>query len=554
VANLPSIEGLARRFEPLACRPGQSDEERSRNAHFTLAMSLIIPAGLLWALIYALFGAYAAAAMPLAYSVLSTLNLLVLSRTGRFRAYQLVQLLLILLVPFATQLALGGFVGGSGVVLWALLAPFFALLFTTRPEAAAWFTAFVAQVVIAAVAQPSLRADNDLPDWLVSAFFAMNISAVSAVAFTILASFINQREQLRALEVAYLEQTVMLRQREKLATLGTLAAGVAHELNNPAAAVRRAASQLEPALAGLRGAFVALATTHVTEDQMRYLADLFSDAPRIVAPLAPLEQSAHEQELEDWLDEHGVPEPWDLAPLLAGEGHTPPDLERLVPVFDPEQVRAVCSIMAHAAAGRSLTANIGDGATRISDIVGALRSYSYLDRGTVQQVDITEGIESTLVLLRGKLRDVQVEREYGADLPPVQVRGSELNQVWTNIIHNAVDAMDGRGTIRVRARRGDGAHDGGVVVEIEDDGPGIPEHVVPRVFDPFFTTKEPGAGTGLGLNISHNIVVRQHGGEMSVDSRPGRTRFRVALPMAVPESTEAADDPADDDLENPYEH
>jgi signal transduction histidine kinase len=156
-----------------------------------------------------------------------------------------------------------------------------------------------------------------------------------------------------------------------------------------------------------------------------------------------------------------------------------------------------------------------------------LRNYSYVDRGTWQTVDITEGIDSTLVLLRAKLGSIVIERDYEAGLPHLEVRGNELNQVWTNVLDNAADALQGTGTIWVRARR----NDNDVVVEIEDDGPGIPVDVVGRVFDPFFTTKEPGKGTGLGLNISHNIVVQVHGGRFEVVSRPGRTIFTVALPI-----------------------
>jgi signal transduction histidine kinase len=193
----------------------------------------------------------------------------------------------------------------------------------------------------------------------------------------------------------------------------------------------------------------------------------------------------------------------------------------------------VCTTLARSLAARSLAAGIGDGATRISDIVAALRSYSYLDRGTRQSVDVTEGLESTLVLLRAKLAGMHVERDYQPDLPSVWVNGSALNQVWTNIIDNAIDATGGSGRIILRTRHsGDAAGDGCLVVEIEDDGPGMPPDVVAQVFDPFFTTKEPGKGTGLGMNISHNIVVAEHNGTIAVESRPGRTCFRVEVPLA----------------------
>ena len=178
-----------------------------------------------------------------------------------------------------------------------------------------------------------------------------------------------------------------------------------------------------------------------------------------------------------------------------------------------------------------LLGEIGEGAGRISAIVGAMRSYAYLDQASVQIVDITEGLENTLVLLGSKLKGgVVVRRQYAEYLPRIQAHGSELNQVWTNIIENAIDAMSGRGNITVRTA----ALDGYVLAEIEDDGPGMPPQVAARVFDPFFTTKPPGKGTGLGLNISHNIVVQEHKGRIEVDSQPGRTTFRVLLPIAAP--------------------
>jgi len=187
--------------------------------------------------------------------------------------------------------------------------------------------------------------------------------------------------------------------------------------------------------------------------------------------------------------------------------------------------------MARANEAHKLLAEVGEGAGRISRIVGAMRSYAYLDQAPVQNVDITEGLENTLVLLGSKLKPgVVVRRQYAEHLPRIQAHGSELNQVWTNIIENAVDAMGGRGTLTVRTA----ARDGYALAEIEDDGPGMAPETAARVFDPFFTTKPPGQGTGLGLNISHNIVVAEHKGRIEVDSQPGRTTFRVLLPTAVP--------------------
>jgi signal transduction histidine kinase len=223
--------------------------------------------------------------------------------------------------------------------------------------------------------------------------------------------------------------------------------------------------------------------------------------------------------------------------VLVAAGTTTAELDGLARQLDPSVFGAGVAFLGHTATATSLSDGIVAAARRISDIVAAMRSYTYLDRGTWQTVDVTEGIESTVVLMRSKLGAMRVERRYAPDVPQIEVRGNELNQVWTNVIDNAVDATGGRGTLVIRTS----VADGWVVVELEDDGPGMSPGVAERVFDPFFTTKPPGSGTGLGLSISHTIVVRQHGGRMSVRSEPGRTSFRVELPRVRPPADGAAD-------------
>jgi signal transduction histidine kinase len=545
------VSEVVARLEPWSCQPGDDDRARTQKAQFTLAMTLIIPAGLVWGLVYFLAGATTAAVMPLAYAVLSGANLFVLHRTHRFWWFQTTELALIVALPFLLQLALGGYVAGSAVVLWAILGPLFAVMYASERQVVVWFGVFLAAVVVAGVAQPSLDPDNSLPHWLITVFFVLNVGVVSGIALGILLNFVRGRDRLHELERAYFDQSVMLRQREKLATLGTLAAGVAHELNNPAAAVRRAAEQLRPVVDGLRTHGLDLAGGDGSGGAGA-AARLAARAPAAESgrpALSPVQQSMREQELEDWLDDHGVPEPWEVATSLVALGVGVDDLDDLAGATDPRRLGAAVTLLADGHAATGLAEAIAEGARRISDIVSALRSYSYLDRGTVQVVDLTEGLESTLVLLQAKLKDVVVRREYAERLPTVPVRGNELNQVWTNILDNAVDAMGGRGTITLRTA----ATDDDVVVEIEDDGPGMPAEVAGRVFDPFFTTKAPGQGTGLGLNISFNIVVQQHGGEISVDSEPGRTTFRVSVPRtgvpatAGPGAPDGPDAAADDD-------
>lgn len=334
----------------------------------------------------------------------------------------------------------------------------------------------------------------------------------------------------------------MLRQSEKMAQLGTLTAGVAHELNNPAAAVKRGVAQLEEALAALAAAGQRLGALGLTAAESaaleRFAAEARARARHPVA-LDALALSDREQELEAWLEGRGVPEPWSLAPGLAAMDADGARLDALAAAAggDGARLPVVVSWLAATYAVANVLAEIGQGAGRISEIVKALKAYSYLDQAPVQQVDVHEGLDNTLVILRGKLKTgIDVRREYAPDLPKIEAWGSELNQVWTNIIDNAADALTENGgahkEIVLRTRR-EGAF---VVVEIHDNGPGIPPDTIGRVFDPFFTTKPPGKGTGMGLDISYKIVVDKHRGDIRVFSRPGDTTFEVRLPIAAAKS------------------
>lgn len=347
-----------------------------------------------------------------------------------------------------------------------------------------------------------------------------------------------QRKKLRDLEVAYLRQEVALRQSEKLATLGKLSAGMAHELNNPAAAAQRGAGQLRAAVSQLQDAQLRVGALELAPAQRDTLLNLDRVArERAMQPsdMDAIAQSDRASQLEDWLQEQGVERAWEYAPILASMAYTTSDLAALGRVFSVQQRATVVAWLGQTYTVYSLLEEIAQGTGRIVDLVKALKTYTYLDRAPVQAVDVHEGLDSTLVMLRSKLKGgITVRREYAPDLPHIQAYASELNQVWTNIIDNAADAMEGKGEITLRTRR-EGEW---VVVEIEDNGPGIPDSIQPTVFDPFFTTKPPGAGTGLGLSISHNIIVQKHGGTISVTSRPGKTRFVVRLPIQLPAAVE----------------
>jgi PAS domain S-box-containing protein len=319
--------------------------------------------------------------------------------------------------------------------------------------------------------------------------------------------------------------------QEKMASLGKLSAGMAHELNNPAAAAQRSAAQLEATLSRLQDAQEKMGELEFDEKQIERLMALdrlAQERARKPVVLDAVTCSDREAAFEEWLDRKGIETAWELVPALVSLGCDQDDLRGLAETFTKDQFPVVLGWLSSKHATYALVAEIGLGTSRITEIVKALKTYTYMDQAPVQTVDLREGLDNTLIILQSKLRaGITVRREYADDLPAIQAYGSELNQVWTNIIDNAIDAMGGQGTLIVRARR-DGSW---VVVEIEDNGPGIPEELQSTIFDPFVTTKPPGEGTGLGLNISRNLVVQKHRGEISLSSEPGRTRFDVRLPI-----------------------
>ena len=320
------------------------------------------------------------------------------------------------------------------------------------------------------------------------------------------------------------------RQREALVALGTLAAGLAHEINNPASAAVRSVGALQQSsddvfasLQQLAGVGIS-ASQFVALDELRRSIDVAS-APTGVA-LADLEES-----LLDWLGDHEVDRDWVIAPALAAAGASPAWLDRAASALPGAALQAGLEWVASSVTTSALIAEAQDATRRISDLVSAVKSYSQLDRAAVQDVRVVDGLESTLIMLGHKLREgVTVVRDYDDSVPAVTANPGELNQVWTNLVDNAVDAMDGAGTLTLRTH----ADERHVVVEICDTGAGMTDEVAAHAFEPFFTTKEVGKGTGLGLDISRRIVVERHGGAIDVRSEPGHTVVAVRLPRRAP--------------------
>jgi signal transduction histidine kinase len=325
------------------------------------------------------------------------------------------------------------------------------------------------------------------------------------------------------------ETTRLEQQRDRLASLGKLSAGLAHELNNPASAAKRAASQLRHILKKIRDASLELGKRDLSPAQKSEIEKLEASFTQVdVVPPDALTINDLEDQIDSLLRSHGQNDLWMLAAGLARRNIKPEVVESLFANLDRDTARAALVRIAASVEVATLLHEIESSTSRISDLVGAIKEYTHMDQSPVQNVDVIKSLETTLTILNHKLKQgVVVQRDYQRVPLLVNSFGSELNQVWTNIIDNAIDAMHGKGELRVRTYRDDGC----VVVEIADNGPGIPDEVQPHIFEPFFTTKGVGEGTGLGLDTVQRIV-KKHRGNIQVNSKPGDTRFQVWLPLA----------------------
>jgi signal transduction histidine kinase len=323
-------------------------------------------------------------------------------------------------------------------------------------------------------------------------------------------------------------------QRERLLALGKLTASLTHELNNPAAAAARATAGLRERFAGMRHKLALLSDGRLDGAVLRSLTTLQEE---VVARIGtspepgPIERADREDRLGEWLDERDVGHAWELGEVFVAAGLGTDDLDRVAGAVGPAALESALHWLRYTVETELLLAEVAESTTRISALLDAAKQYSQMDRMPHRATDLHAGLDATLVVMSGKVAPgVTVVKDYDRDLPPVPAYAGELNQVWTNLIHNALDAMQGTGTLTLRtARDGDRA-----LVEIGDTGPGVPEELRRRVFEPFFTTKPVGQGTGLGLDVSWRIVVNRHGGDLRVESRPGDTRFQVRLPLEEP--------------------
>ena len=328
------------------------------------------------------------------------------------------------------------------------------------------------------------------------------------------------------------ELEIKLRQQEKLAALGKLSAGLAHELNNPAAAGRRAAKQLGSEIASLQKKMLSLRGKRFSLHHRQLLQKLQQQAINTAnhQSLSPLEQSDREDILTDWLENQGVEDAWELVPSLVYAGIEPILLEELASDMESKAFSEAISWLEATLTMNGLVNEVEQSTSRISELVGAIKNYSYMDRSAVQEIDIHEGLDNTLKILHHKLKyGVTVNRQYAKNIPTISVYAGQLNQVWTNLIDNAIDAMDGKGELTIHTA----VENNCVLVEIIDNGAGIPVEIQSRIFEPFFTSKGVGKGSGLGLDISRRIVVQQHKGSINFQSQPKKTVFQIRIPFKI---------------------
>lgn len=521
---------IAARFGAIGDRPEDSEDDRQRHRFMLITGVSMSLGGVIWGTLSIAAGLYAHSLIPYGYTVVTIINFAVLSRGRNFAAARTVQILISLLLPFLFQWSLGGFVASGAMMIWAMLALVCALSFESKRAAVMWLGLYLGLTVVSGFLDPTLARPPQLPEGGLGPFsFAINIATVSATVFVLTIYFLHRRdlanEELRRKNEQIARSQQALVQSEKMAALGQLVAGVAHELNTPLGAIVGSVGNIGAALERTLDELpeVLVASTPEEVAGLRAIVRAGGEGNHAVT-------SREERELRGLLEAEltarQVPDAGRLARALVSMG-TGAEIEPHLPLLRSPRAPALVRSAGGLTSMRRNSATIKTAAERASKIVFALKSFAH--PGTVSGEPVTaklaDNLETVLTLYQNQIKNGVVLVRTFED--PCLVRGhhDELNQVWTNLVHNALQAMQYKGRLELRLAR----EPRGVIVQVIDSGPGIPAEALSRIFEPFYTTKPQGEGSGLGLSISRDIVERHHG-RLSAESQPGRTVFTVSLP------------------------
>jgi signal transduction histidine kinase len=541
-ADAQARSGWLARFGAIADRPGDTPEEQQRHRFLILTGVVMSGGGLLWGTIALALGLPWASVIPYGYTAATAVNFAVLARTRNFGPARVVQVLISLLLPFLFQWALGGFASSGAVMIWAMLSVVASFSFDDTRASLVWIGLYLALTVVSGALERRLGVPQPLRGPAAVPYtFVINLFTVSAAVFGLTVYYVAQRRQ-TLVELAKTHRQLAdsqqaLIQSEKLAALGQLVAGVAHELNTPLGAIRASAGNLTSAVEGTLGPLLELLAETPPAQRGAWL-DLVRRAGGQVSARTTREERAARRSLERQLADAGVDDADEVAAqlveigLAGAEGELAAHLEVLRAARRDELLRGAADVAAVVRNGRNITT----AADRAAKIVFALKRYAHPGdaAGESTRAALAENLDTVLTLYHNQIKQgVEVVRDY-ASPGSFDGRHDELNQVWTNLIHNALQAMNYKGRLEVAVR----ADGDAVCVAVTDSGKGIPPALQQKIFEPFFTTKAAGEGSGLGLSISREIVTR-HGGTLAVESAPGRTRFTVRLPLQGATGAEA---------------